>query len=679
MRFRILLAGVTAAALLPQMAAAQEAAAPAVVDSRAVYPPAFFAGANPATALDMINRLPGFSFEQGNNSVRGYGAGGNVLINGERPATKSDPLEEILRRTPAAAVERVELIYAGAQRVDMQGRSVLANVVLKSAARVERTLNLSTYVYPDTYFGPTVEYQYSKSEDINLLEWSAKVYTDRTDYTSNDVTRTRYDADGLIQRAGINLWDHIRGGNVKGSIQRGAFGGKYRINALAETEQFDRREDIHVVFPTDSWSQNREEYDAWRGELGGEFDRPLAENLTGEITLLQRLEASEYAANSEDGPNTSSFTEDATTGETIARGVLRWQQSPSLSWEGGAEGAFNFIDSQTDFTFNGVSDPADVRVEEIRGEVFGKGSWRVSEKLSLEGGLRVERSTISQTSVIGGEAGEDEKTLTYYKPRAVVVWSPTKDDQFRFRIEREVGQLNFGDFVASTSLETGTTDGRNADLEPSRSWVSEVAYERHFWGEGAVVLRYTHFEMENAVDVIPVGPPGDQFDAPGNLGEGTLDQLRINVTVPVSRFGIPGGQVRLYSSWVDSEVTDPVTGEKRRQSNQTRHVCDGRFTQDIAGGRWSWGVTVFCPTEERSWRLNEIRTWRTETQLETFVQYKPRPDLSIRVDLQNITGRTRERERIIFDGPRSTGEVLYVESRPWAFDPWLWVRVRKSF
>ena len=46
------------------------------------------------------------------------GTAGTVLIDGAGPSTKSDSLDQILRRIPAAGV-------------DMQGRSVVANVILR--------------------------------------------------------------------------------------------------------------------------------------------------------------------------------------------------------------------------------------------------------------------------------------------------------------------------------------------------------------------------------------------------------------------------------------------------------------------------------------------------------------------------------------------------------------------
>jgi hypothetical protein len=98
------------------------------------YPPAFFADIRPVSAYDMVIRVPGFTFDKG-STVRGLeGSGGNVLIDGHPPLAKNDPLEDILRRIPADSVAHVEVIRGGAPGIDMEGRSVLANVVRKQVA-----------------------------------------------------------------------------------------------------------------------------------------------------------------------------------------------------------------------------------------------------------------------------------------------------------------------------------------------------------------------------------------------------------------------------------------------------------------------------------------------------------------------------------------------------------------
>src|ERR1051325_3652350 len=74
-----------------------------------LYPASFFEAAPPATANDMLSRLPGFTLDTG-NSARGFaGTAGNVLIDGTRPTAKTDDLQTILTRIPAGDVDRIEL------------------------------------------------------------------------------------------------------------------------------------------------------------------------------------------------------------------------------------------------------------------------------------------------------------------------------------------------------------------------------------------------------------------------------------------------------------------------------------------------------------------------------------------------------------------------------------------
>src|SRR5947209_3781602 len=121
------------AALLLATAAPARAADPAPPAGSSAnvisYPASFFAPMGVNTAFDMVQRIPGFTFDDG-ASVRGFaGAAGNVLIDGQRPASKTDDLTGVLTRLPLAQVERIDLIRGAQPGIDMQGKTVVANVI----------------------------------------------------------------------------------------------------------------------------------------------------------------------------------------------------------------------------------------------------------------------------------------------------------------------------------------------------------------------------------------------------------------------------------------------------------------------------------------------------------------------------------------------------------------------
>ena len=162
-----------APALIAEPIPAAIAAAEQTESGTSVFPPAFFASARPNTAFDMVQRVPGFSFDPGDR-VRGFGgAAGNVLVGGRRPSSKADSLSEILQRIPAASVARIELIRGAAPGIDMQGRSVVVNVVLIAGARTEATAVGALRAYGDGRIAPNGELDWSRSGGDHMLSASA--------------------------------------------------------------------------------------------------------------------------------------------------------------------------------------------------------------------------------------------------------------------------------------------------------------------------------------------------------------------------------------------------------------------------------------------------------------------------------------------------------------------------
>lgn len=676
------LAGAAACALLGGPALAQTTPAPGAPVADAgregvlVFEPAFFVDASPDTALDLIARLPGFAFDSGDSGTRGLaGTAGNVLIDGRRPSTKSDDLDQILRRISAGAVARVELIRGGAPGIDMQGRSIVANVILNRTVTIERVLEAKTYVYPDGHLGPVFAAQYSRREGDDLIEGSLSGFSDRTDGTG-DGFRRRYNAAGtLIQDADLVLWDRIRNLRATGAVQRRVGDGLLRVNGLLGWFGNENSQDLLIRSGTGVDSFNDEESNDVNSELGVNWTRDLGPRTGLELTGLQRYSTEDYTGVSESSGDSSTFTADSTSGESIGRAILRFRPDNRWSFETGGEVAYNFLDSATAYSENGIPVPlpsSAVKVEELRGEVFGQATWRPSPTLTVEGGIRVEVSEISQS-------GDSDltKSFVYPKPRIQATWTPRAGHQFRIRAEREVGQLDFDDFIASADIEIGQVEGGNPDLEPEKSTVIEAIYERRFWDEGVFEVTLSHAEIEDVVDVIPLT---GGFDGVGNIGEGTADFLQLRLTLPTDRLGIPNGRLQTRGSWSSTSVLDPVTGEERRFQGNQAFGCGVSFNQDLMGGRWSWGFEHGCNVDKgRAFRVREIRTFYSEPDVDAFVQWKPQQDLTVRVDLGNATDRAQGYDREIHTGPRDAAPLAFREVRRTRMSPWLFFQVRKTF
>lgn len=668
----------------PDAAKDAQTTAPALVATAASptegvisYQPDFFAAAQPTTALDMLVRLPGFNIDTG-DSVRGFeGAAGNVLIDGRRPATKTDNLEEILRRVPASQVARVDLIRGGAPGIDMQGKSVLANVIRKNGGGFRGLVSLSGRTTYDGRNTAGVRVELSGGRGERTWEGSFNMGKGIDDGAGEGLgLRTGPDG-SVIQRSDIDQEGDTVQTTVTGAVSTPLLGGTAKLNGRVFDDSYKFDEVNRITFPTSRVESTVEHYDELETEFGGSFLRDFGARTSLEMIVLRQDAQQDIVSDFAAGPRTANFTLDRTTSETIGRAVLKFRPNDKFSIESGGEVAINVLESETAYAENGTSIPlpaANVRVQEDRGEAFLKTVWRPNQLWTLEAGLRYEASAIESSGDVSLE-----KTLYYPKPRLAATWAPNQSTQVRFRFERMVDQLNFDDFVADSSLNTGLVTVGNPDLVPEQAWVTEGAVEQRFNGGAVVVLTARHYALSDVVDRAPIFLPTGVFDAPSNIGDGTKDELALTLSLPLDRFGFKGAAIRGESTWRRSEVTDPTTGEEREISGLHPIDWEFHFTHDLPIRRMNWGVDVFGGWRETYYRFDEISTDKLKSYVVLFAEWKPRSDIVIRAELQNATSRGFRHTRTVYDGPRSTADLQFVDDRDIQIGSIYWMRVRKTF
>lgn len=663
------LAGPAMAQTAPPSAPQAEASQQGVL----VFTPDVFASQQPVTALDMVSRVPGFSVIDGDGSRGFQGSVGNVLINGARPASKNDTGSSVLSRTLVAQVERIELVRGGAPGIDMQGFSVVVNVITRDQSSRQSIFTGNAVLYEggnDTYGGT---WQFTAKDGERA--WGLTL-TDGFDVNdSNGVGPVvRLDGAGALLRSEDFSNDQRSGGNALRVNYASPFlGGLIDLTARYGVNDFE-----NLTLQTSSTVRRESRYqeDGASGEFGAVFTRPLGSRLTSETRFIHEFDAADGVAlsltrlNSEAGPE-QRFATDSQGAETILRSLLRYERSPSLTFETGGEVAYNMLETDQAFSNGGVPVPlpsASVKVEETRGEVFGRGTWRVRDNLTVESGLRMEGSTISQS----GDA-DSEKTFTFIKPRLLATWTPLSNNQFRVRFEREVGQLDFSAFAASAELQNENVLGGNIDLEPEQRWISELAYEGRFWGDGVLSVTLRHDEISDAIDVIPLE---DGLSATGNIGDATLDRLSVNIQAPLDRFGFSGGRISARNTWNHTEVTDPTTGRTRPLSDVPKTHAVIVLAQDIKSWNLQWNVAWVPLLGRTSYDPDVQFSWRGRDFLESWVEYKPTPTLAIRAQI-NLWDEYHQ-TRIAY-ADRNTRLISYVETRN--IDPRTFysLRLRRTF
>jgi outer membrane receptor protein involved in Fe transport len=686
--FLFVLAQAAAAVVAPAAAAQPPAPAPAAsapiataapADQAGVesYPPAFFNDVHPNTALDMINRLPGFALDTG-SGVRGYeGAAGNVLIDGRRPAVKTEGIDSILQRMLATHVARIDVIRGGAPGIDMQGKTVIANVITKQQNGARGIFHYAEQYVSDGRTIPTLRVE--GSGQVGQRTWEGGLTVSGfIDDGFGEGSRRIANGDGTLRLDGHI---HSQAGGTQqvltGATEAPLGGGSLRLNARLFGQAYNSAELDTTLFPDTHTEHDHQDDNKVQSEVGARYNHPLGARTSVELVAL-RQDARERYADAFNTPADAQLFKQATdTSETILRGVAKFQQSPTLSWEAGAEGAYNDLTNRLQFTDNGAFQQipaANVMVDEKRGEAFVKGTWRISSTVTVEGAVREEGSQIESSGDVNLS-----KTLYYTKPRIVLTWAPDADTEVRFRYEREVGQLDFGAFTASSALTTGTVNAGNPNLVPSQDWASEVAVERHFWGSGGLTLTARHLQITDVIDRAPVFlADGTAFDAPANIGNGTEDDFVANLTLPLDKLGLKGAQIRGDYTRRLSQVTDPTTHTTRPISGQHPTDWDLHFSQPV--GRVIYGVDIqFNGWQQRNYRFNQIQIDKLQPYVTPYWEWKPNPKLSWRIEIDNVTARTFKHVYENWDGPRNLSGVSTIEQRTYRPGRVFYLRLRKTF
>jgi len=666
--------------ILHVLAQAAVAAAPAPVAAPQQgvisYPPAFFADFQPANASEMIPRIPGFTLD-GGDSVRGYeGSAGNVLIDGERPATKSEDLEQVLRRIPAGRIERIDLIRGGAPGVDMQGKAVIANIIRKPGGGFRGVTAAALNNTWDGRHVPSVRLE--GSGDMGPRRWElgllAGGFVDDGDADGRGV---RISPTGRVTPVEIDAEGDGLNGQLTGVYETPILGGKVRLNGRLFSEKYKAEDNTRIPGPIPALERNVDHVRTDDTEIGGTFTRQFGDKTTLEIVGLRQTRNQAIDSDFTNG-GTSAFALRRESSETIGRSVLKYRATDHLSFEAGGEYAVNKLDNATRLASNGrpVALPAaDVEVQEDRTELFAKGVWRPTDQWTLDGTLRYESSDISS----GGDVVLG-KTLRYLKPRLAVTWAPTASTQIRLRGEREVGQLDFDDFVADANFSdsSGVSAG-NPDLNPEQAWVGEAAVEHRFWGAGSATLTFRHYELKDVVDRGPVfAPNGDVFDRPENIGDGSKDELAFAMSVPLVRIGLSGATLKgdVTKRW--SSVEDPTTHHQREISDLRPLSWNASYTHDIPAWKMTYGVDAFGGRRETAYSYNRVRTTKLSTYVRPFAEYRPRPDINMRLELPNITSRSLRRTVLSYPGPRNAGGAPSLDYRDYDVGQMVYFRVRKT-
>lgn len=653
------------------------------VDTTVTYDSAFYAAYVPATALDMVNQTPGFALVEGSERRGLSGASGNVLVDGEHPIAKSQTLADILQRIPAKQVMRIELRRGDGASGDGSGHAVLLNIV--------RTPSAGQGVW-----AMGTEYAGRAPMPNGWASWSGRL--GRTEYSVGASgyslmrnlpgDRVLLDGDGSItgrreDRSPRTFYETA----INGEAARPVLGGRLHVTGQFYLSRYGEDSAV-TTFDTmggrvgDELNPYNERKRTFEGGIDFEHGLgPWSLKIAGLAT--RKRFASDVMSTARDAQIRflSKFTQglERDSGETILRVTLDGSPSAGLHAELGVEGAVNTLDQRLGLALDlgtGASPipipNSNLHVLERRAEAYLATVWTIDQRWSLEARMTGETSQLSFEGDTDRSVG-----FVYLKPSLQLTRRIGSRDQLRARFYRDVGQLDFTNFVSSASLAEDLIKGGNPELRPETGWRAEVGADLRFGRSAALGLTLFHYWISDAVDLVTLGPPGARFDAPGNIGNGRLDGAQVTLKLPLGRV-VPGGALTLDGTWRNVAVTDPLTDARRTLSNFSDHAFKAEFRQDRLRQKLAWGFTYTDQPERVIYRFNEIEHDRASPALDLWAETTVIKGLKVKVTVASMLGTAQKRERIYFT-PDRTGHVSSRERTSLHPGRWLQLTVSGGF
>jgi hypothetical protein len=713
------LAACLALSLYAQAARAAETvpepvAAPAEATTQ-VYDQAYFSQYDLSNAEDMLRRIPGVAAvldSSGTSQARGLGAGSEqILIDGKRLASKSNSAAATLRRIPASSVARVELIRGSTDEVQSEG--LVINVVIKEGVALGGVGNFELiYRFDEDGWSDgdglvswadslgrlsyVVAYENATWSPLGVVpnggrdDWSRRSRDERYFYPSGAVQETRpqkwrreFDRNTFT---GAATYDFANGDTLRTNVL-------FQYNPIKQTDLTDQTRFNPADGVTGAASEfhyNKNRTDTF--ELGAELEKAFGPATLNVIALHSRTQVTlvDFRNRIE---STGSLVEigrsgsDQHKGEDVVQLSFALPLSPTQSMTFGGEGARNFLTQEIDVFFdldrNGrleeiLIPTAFARVQEKRAEFFATHSWKLTSKLTMDSALYFEISRITTNY-----PDIPVRTLKYFKPRVDLRYNLTPSDRLRLKLERTVGQLDFGAFVPTYNVVDTRIDLGNPELLPMRNSAAELAYEHRLPNDGGT-LEGNVFYRNN------VGGPG--FEPFGFNAAGLPQSRRGNnpatkfwgfettASVRLTPLGLPGAQINARVQNTRGGTIDKFNLRHRKGLNPWIWETSFGFRHDLTAWRASYGFDYLDVSGDQL--VSDVRLWEMlgrGERLNAFVEKALWGSLSIRVDAYNLNGAREYKDRLLYTVSQLDGTISRTENYVEIRDRRFAVRLRGKF
>ncbi|MCB1670849.1 MAG: TonB-dependent receptor plug domain-containing protein [Gammaproteobacteria bacterium] len=657
------------------------------------YPAAYFNDYSPVSANDMVTVIPGVNLAMGGGgggNRRGLGSGENeILINGQRVTGKSMSGRDQLSRIPADQVDHIEIIRGASEDLGVRNSGQTLNVVLKDAQSrrsVNTEVNMDRYhdgtLYPGgklSVTGQTGDLSYVVSAEAEPRYENR--FTDEVSYSPDGSLLETRDEERIQERTDLNLNSAFSYQFDEDLVQLNA---SYGVrNPPTDTERYIT--DYSGAAPVTRLEREHRSFDRYEWELGGDWEHGFDNGSRYRLLFVVNDRQGEgvrerFRIDGDQEAEKNLYLYNlGRDRERIARNSYIFNPAPDHGLEVGVEAAQTLRNNGLLLGTAGTGTPSDSvgglvpvpvnnafsEIEEMRYETFAIHNWQINDRMTLESTLVLEQSEITQTGDVA-----NQRDFQFVRPKVDYRFNITDMIQLRASIEKEVSQLSFSDFSATTdnSDEDKNTEAGNPDIRQEQSWVYRMGLEYRLPDNiGVLSSNVFYRDIEDVIDRIDVTTdPDNPISARGNIGDAERWGIRLDASTRLGFVGLDDALVTANLNLQDSRVTDPFLGIERRTRDNGRGWGNLGFRHDLTDWNMNYGFNYSNPFNGGSGRkiidVDDIEIEEREPNLSLFVEKRAFGGTTFRLEAQNALDSVFCRDRIRYLGRTADGIVEEIEN-----------------
>lgn len=269
-------------------------------------------------------------------------------------------------------------------------------------------------------------------------------------------------------------------------------------------------------------------------------------------------------------------------------------------------------------------------------------------RLSWEAGVRYETTDVSIRDFTVPPADQNQSTeYEFFLPSAHVKFDVTDVDRLSASVARTVRRPNF-DFISPALLEAELGDNDllgNPQLKPETAWGVDIGYERRIGRQGVFGVNVFYRDVTDLVEVANTGTvgsegPGTFVLQPRNTGDGQVYGVEVDLSTPLTAFGLPNTGVFANYSWLDSDIDDTLGS--RRFNDQSEYVYNFGFIHDLTALNAAFGATYRKQGDAFGRIIGEEITTSYGADLEIFVEKRFGKKFTMRAVGSNLLNASKD-------------------------------------